>query len=344
MRKRARSTAALLAALLIGSVAPAGAASRSSRFTTNSLIARPASMGWANSALASDLSDGLYNPATLSTWSDGFHIYLNPVGLAAGLNHWNSLFTGGVASPLDELVRCGLVIRGISWQSPVVSIALQLSETLAGNPALQEGGRFFPVDGLLDHTFSQAAVRLRLAEPFAIGVAGYLVNREGALQRGKGYGGSYGMLIRPAPYFHIGVMYIDVPDDMADSFQALNRTIDESMNVGMAFSPQNCLLLSLDVRNVSEEDKPAKREIHLGGEWQAVPWLLLRAGCFEQQPARRAVFCGGVGLGTPVRSDSRPEDDTAGFPLALDLQYGVQCDTSGEEWHYSHFLTCSVSL
>jgi len=301
-------------------------------------------MGWANSALASGLSDGLYNPATLSAWADGFHLYLNPAGLAAGLGHWNSLISGGVASPLGELLRCGLVVKGLSWQSPLLSVGLLLSETLAANPAVQEGGGFFPAAAILDLTFSQAVVRLRLAEPFAIGAAGYLVNREGALPRARGYGGSYGLLIRPAQRFQIGVMFIDVPDEIADSFHALNRTVDESMNVGMTFSPQKSLLLSLDVRNVSEEEEPAKRELHLGGEWRAVPWLCLRAGCYEQQPRRHAVFCGGVGITTPERGDGSPEDETAGFSLALALQYGVQCDPSGEEWRYSHFLTCSVSL
>ncbi len=334
----------LLAVLLVASLAPAGASSGSERFTTGSFAARPAGMGWANSALASGLSDGLYNPASLSAWSDGFHLYLNPAGLAAGLNHWNSLISGGVSSPLGELLRCGLVVKGLSWQSPVVSIGLLLSETMATNPAVQEGKGFFPAEAILDLTFSQAAVRLRLAEPFAIGVAGYLVNREGALPRARGYGGSYGLLIRPAPRFHIGVMYIDVPDEMADAFQELNRTIDESMNVGLAYSPRNGLLLSLDVRNVSEEEKPAKRELHLGGEWQAVPWLFLRAGCFEQQPRRRPVFCGGVGITTPERGGGITDDEASGFPLALALQYGVQCDPSGEEWGYSHFLTCLVSL
>ena len=317
-------------------------------FTSSTFAGRAAGIAWAHTALISDLPDGASNPATLFTGRNGFRIYTNPVGIALAIQDWDGLYSKGATSLLDEIHRLGMVFKAFCWQSSVLFASVQLSESLPGEPLPERSGRFFPAAGLLDRTYSQAAARIRLAEPVSIGAAAYLVNARGLPVRERSYGGSYGVMIRPHPRLDIGIMYIDVPDQMAPAFRLLNSTIDESVNVGLAFSPRNNLILTLDVRNVSEEENSAKRELHLGGEWRPISWFSMRAGYFALEPEKRSMFCGGFGISLPPdqRGYLQAEESEApsAFPLSFALHYAIQHDPSEAGFAYTHYLTCAIYL
>jgi hypothetical protein len=332
-----------LALLLLFTVQGVQAAPGSSHFTSSSFISRAAAIAWANTAVIADITDGLYNPATLMTRSDGLSLHINPIGIALGLANRNGLYSAGVHSLMDEIRRFGLVTKAVSWQSPVFSMALQLSETLPGNPALAETRRFFPSDGLLDCTFSRLTASMRLAEPVAIGAALYAVNHLQILGERERFGGSYGVLIRPSPRMNIGIMYIDIPDQMAEAFLALDRTIDEAMNVGVTYSPRKNLILSLDVRNVSEEEKETRRELHVGGEWRTFSWFSTRLGWYARQPLEQDVFSGGIGIDTRPFGQESSGGVGSGFPVDLSLHYALQYDPEAGV-RSAHYLTCSLYL
>ena len=300
-------------------------------------------MGWANTGHLAALADGLYNPATLPGSRQQWQLLLNLPGITAALHNWNGLTSGSARMNIDQLHRWGMMLKGAAWHTPVLSVAMLFSEALANPLASQGGADPFPTGGVLDYCYSQTAACVRLADSFSLGAALYLVRQPGDHSAATGYGGSYGALIRPNPRFSVGIMYIDVPDSSAASFLALNRTVDEAMNVGFSWTPRNHLILSLDVRNVSEEEAAIRRELHWGAEWQPLRWCQLRAGFYRTTPERRNLFCGGAGIVTGA-GDEESEKAGRRLPLQLALHYAIQVQTDGPLQARAHYLSCALIL
>lgn len=313
--------------------------------TVASFNSRAAALGWANTGRQATLADGLYNPATIPASRQQWQLLFNIPGATAALYNWEGLTSGGSRHNIDQLHRWGLILKGAAWHSPIFSVAMLFSEALPNPLAPQPGGDRFPTSGVLDHCYSQTAACVRLADSFALGAAVYLVRQAGNQGAAAHAGGSYGALIRPNPRFNVGIMYVDVPDQSAAGFLALNRTVDEAMNVGFSWTPRNNLILSLDVRNVSEEEEVVRRELHWGGEWQMLPWCQLRAGFFRSTPERRNRFCGGAGIVTPMgHEETEQEGRGAAIPLQLVLHYGFQVESEGHLQARAHYLTCALIL
>ena len=323
--------------------APAHAADRYHTIATG--MARCAAMGYSQTAAEVSTLQGIYNPATLftstSTEDDAFDLWLDPVGIYTASQSKSKLSQAHSCSAWDWLNRAGLFVRALGGRYAAFAFAGILTESLPGNPLLNNSSDRFPVQGVLDWQFSQALMRIRMAEAFSIGASLYMVTARGQAGDLRKFGGSYGVLLRPAKAWRVGIMYVDVPDETAALFLAWNRTIDEAMNVGITFQAQKNLLLSLDVRNVSEENQTIKRELHAGLEWQPFSWLAVRNGYFRMSELKTSVYAAGIGLCSLRRSFSPRQ---GWFDLDFTLDYGLQIEKSAQARHTIHFLTVGILL
>lgn len=308
-------------------------------------MARSAAMGYVQTASGVTSMQGIYNPATLftnSTPEDGlFDIWFDPVGLWVLSHPRASLSGAGAFSAIDWMNWGGLMIRGIGGRYAALSFAAIINEALPQNPQADDGHSKFPIAGVLDWQFSQTLVRVKMAEAFSLGASVYMVTARGQAGALRKFGGSYGVLISPASSYSVGIMYIDVPNETAPLFMAWNRTVDEAMNVGISVQARKNLLLSLDVRNVSEENQAVKRELHAGSEWQPWSWLSLRSGFFRLAEVKESVFSGGFALCNLHRLFNM---ESAWFDFDFTLDYGMQIQQGQHKTCCSHFLTISTLL
>ena len=317
--------------------------SRTQKYITISNVQpRPQALAGAFTAVVDGLSSVIYNPATLqlidSNKKGGVSVFINPVGIAAGIS--NSGGFSDSTGTFNGLAATGLFIKSIALSYSAFEVALILTEQL---PLTDNANKtaFFNSDGILDAYSDVLATRIKLAEQISLG-ASLSIHTINAMHQKKHYfGGSYGILIKPNPTFNIGLVYYDIPEFIASTKGKYERFIDETTNLGISWQPHHSTLLSLDIRNVSEENRELSREIHIGTELVPFKHIAIRGGYFKNKNDQKNVFSGGVGL---INSSILNRSQQAKYSKDWIVNYSYVYSNSDNLSEIRHYLSILIRL
>ncbi len=291
--------ARLVAILIICFIQVLAAHGASDQFILlSSTKARPLAMGGAFTAVVDDISAIDFNPASFSLYKRTdrrrLTFFINPVSPVFALKKNRALFTGKGSKVDDALLAAGLFLKSVSVSFNTLELGLLFGEERIGLPAGFGEREKFDVSGFRQNHSHSFVGRLRLAEQVSIGaVVSYLAEstREDLLASRTGIGLGYGILLQPEKGLRIGVSFVNLPDSLASNRFFLERIVDESVNVGISYEIAGTKL-SLDVRNLGEEQQRAVREFHLGFEQILFTHFALRAGWFKRKEGNHVYSCG----------------------------------------------------
>lgn len=285
--------AAAFALLFLARIAPAAAEEGQDYLVTLSTIrARSLAMGGAYIS-RKDLFCALdFNPAgfDLHTDSDNFQIscFINPLG--PYLIYKNRDIITHWTTPLNW------VIRGIGIKTGKYSFGLLLGEEIFSYTERLDRTKFFDGSDYEWHTNSTMGMSIALAPRVSLGLAADFYSRDLGDEKTVDIGYRYGVILQPRPYLSVGLSYCDFPNDFRQDRMRLERLADETLNIGISCTPVRYLTISLDVRNVSDEERGAGREPHVGMEWTPFSHLMLRGGFYRIADEKTDVYSCGVGF------------------------------------------------
>lgn len=259
--------------------------------TISSVKARALAMGGAFVSIKDDLASVDFNPAALSLspfpGKNQFSLFLNPLGPVLIKENWETYS--------DWTIPLGCVVRGIGFSSGRIVLGILWGEEALTDLERLERSRFFSSIGYEGQRNSSFGFSVALAPRVSLGVAGEVFIREDEGMKAK-WGHRYGLVLNPRKNLAVGLCYFDFPDAFKTDRMRLERLADESLNVGVSYSPWPALTLALDVRNVSDEGNGAAREPHIGIEIFPFRYLVLRGGHYRVKGGETETFSAGVGL------------------------------------------------
>lgn len=276
--------------------------SQENRFVTlNTTKARPLSMGGAFTAVEDNLAAVPFNPASYSLYankkSHRVTFFLNPVSPAVGAFERDALYSGSGSKADDVLSTLSLLVKSVSLSLNRLEVGLLLGEELIDLPEKFYDEQVFGAGGYRQNHGHTLVSRLQLAKQVSVGGALSLLygsTTADSYERHRDLGISYGVVLRPEEGLQIGVSYFDLPDSLTQSRLELERIVDESVNIGVSYRVFDGTLLSMDVRNLGEEQGDAVREVHFGFEQVFSSHLAVRTGYFRKDGEN--VLSWGVGL------------------------------------------------
>ncbi len=269
-------------------------------FTLSTIKARPFALGCAYTSIENDIVSANYNPATLSFYQFEkdyrITLYLNPVAPATiyyeRLQHdpKNQQQKEGV------LKTATLFIKSLVFTGKFVDMALIFNEQIIDKNQLLAQRKFFQNCDLWKNCYHSLVTRIKLADRVSLGVSAsyYVKNINNKMERGVGF--SYGILMKPSTRMNVGLAFIDYPSNMPEIRMPIERLIDQTMNIGISYKPTTSTILSLDIRNLTEDDRKNVREAHWGVEQRIFNILAIRAGYFKERFADTHTLSGGIGL------------------------------------------------
>lgn len=257
-------------------------------------------MGSAFTAIEDDIAATFYNPATLNLYltqqDHRITVFLNPLG-AATFGSRTADQDENQSNDDNRIVKSlSLLLKGVAFTSKFVDVAFVLNEQLIdANPNFPKP-RIFDNCDIWDNCYHSVAARFKLADRVSIGVAGsyYTTASEGTKLRGFGF--SYGILLKPAPNLNVGLAFIDFPQQIPDVRLPLERMADQTMNIGVSYRPFSSTILSFDIRNLTEEQQKSVREAHFGIEQNIFSILAIRGGYFQEKFSKNQTYSVGLAL------------------------------------------------
>lgn len=288
--------------ILAGGVAQ-GAAQDRYYVTLSNSRARALAMGGAVTAVVDDIASLSYNPATFSLFRDRerprFVVVFNPVLPVVSYDQEDhfDINRSTALKALFEAFQYLVKSVGISFNRFDIGFLLYEEQIMR-----RTGDRFFNGEGFTDNQYHVGVACLKLSDQVSLGVSGSLIRSKvgDALEQGSGL--SYGIFVRPNRLYQVGVMYYNISDNIHSHRRLFERLADESLNAGIALMPWRGVTLSVDVRNLTETDKPENfglQEFHLGFELHRIDHLTLRAGFYRERNGVKDytyVYSMGIGL------------------------------------------------
>ncbi len=302
----------------------------------------PISMGGAYSSVEDGVGSVAYNPATINFWklSRGVRLALlaNPVGSIGLYSYLNSQRKASLTQDQWWNVARAL-FKGLVFGIPYFQGGVLLYEEPLQRYFDLPSKKPLSAKGLLNNHYETAFGRINLADRVALGGTISLYTYTLGDSTRHTMGASYGVLIKPAKKFNVGVMFYDVPDTISNVRLPIERLPAGTVNVGISYRPFKGNVTSLDVRNLTEESKPATREIHVGMEQKIGQLVGLRAGFFLNNDTHQKFISAGIGLLSANLFRSRG--------IAFDnpdfmVNYAYVAEQSnhkwGEQWHMISLL------
>ncbi len=295
------------AVILIFLLTPAGrvAASDTAYLTGGTVRGRALAMGGAYSSLEDDFSSGLYNPAAFrvnaARTERRYRLMFNPLGSAVAFREYSRYdreYSVDREMTDDEALRAAaLLFKGAVFTAPAVDFGIVLHEPVVRDASgMMLRKRFLSAESLNHETFHTAFMAVKIAPSVALGLSGtlYRIRINGRDEYGSGH--TFGVLLDPTPKMKVGVTYVQMPEEAEDFRAGIENIGTGSITGGVSYSPDDKTLLSVDVRNMNRDDRPASREIHTGVERVVGRRVALRAGYFRAKGTSNDTFSFGVGI------------------------------------------------
>ncbi|MBN1780707.1 hypothetical protein JW948_06235 [bacterium] len=257
----------------------------------NTVNARPLALGGAFLAMGDDWASIQWNPAGFSCMpmhdSRYFTLRLNPLGIA--------VMTNGLSGVDSDLAPVALLMPGLAYRRERLCVGLLLGEENITDQ--RRLARSNILDGTRYEWSRDATISFRLAfsSRVSIGAAVQALIRHPD-DGGTRWGYRYGLLVEPKSYLHVGLCYFNFDNRFANQRSTLESIHDETLNIGIAFSPWEALKFLIDIRNVSDENRMGTREPHFGMEINPFRIIAVRAGYFQTREAKRSAYSAGLGL------------------------------------------------
>lgn len=269
-------------------------------FTLSTIKARPLAMGGAYTSMEGDIVSASYNPATLNLYRLDkdlrFTFYLTPI--APTTIYYERFQNDQQNQQQKENVfkTAALLMKSLVFTAKFIDVALIFNEQIVDKNYLFSQKKFFQNLNLWENSYHTLVTRIKLADRVSMGasVSYFLKNTNEKVQQGFGF--SYGILLKPSTRMNVGLAYVDYPNDMSEIRLPLERLSDQTMNIGVSYKPTSSTTLSLDLRNLTEDDRKGVREAHLGFEQNLFSILAIRGGYFKERFADTHTFSGGIGL------------------------------------------------
>lgn len=322
----------------------ASAAERERFFSVNYGRARAAGMAGAFTAVPAGWEAAFYNPATLQLVGEEtpfrISVFLNPLASASLYNYYQRMRKNGRPfETADWASIMALLPRAVFFSTRIVEFGWVNFEELESREPYHPHIQFFEADNFFNHYMQASVIRIRLAEQIALGggLTYFTTFRDDSLR--KGFGVTYGVLIRPSSNVRVGVVFFHYPQKF--QFLRLNydRFVGETVNIGVAFQPFSMTTLAIDVRNLSEDNMPNTREVHFGFEQGIWRHFYLRGGYFREASAKANWFSAGIGL-LRLRGGRKREGVFSAPTFALN--YAVLFKENGNLKR--HFLSFSLGF
>jgi len=254
--------------------------------------ARPLALGGAFVSIEDDLASLDFNPAAFSTNTQAekitFSVFFNPLGPVLIKENWKSI------SDLD--VPIGWLVRGISLSLGKMHFGILWGEELLFDASRLNRDRFFDGSQYNHQRNSSFGFSLAFAPRVSVGMAGELFIREENNKKVLKLGYRYGVLLKPRKNLNVGLCFFDFPKPYQEDRMIVERLADETLNVGVSYSPWQPFTMAVDVRNVSDEGKGARREPHMGVEVFPFRHLALRLGHYWEEGGKSKTLSFGLGL------------------------------------------------
>jgi len=281
-------------------IASAGYSQQNYFLTLSSTKARPIAMGSAFTAIEDNIAATSYNPAALSLYQSKkdyrLTFFLNPVGLSTMLAEQRQQNDNDQEHSNRALRSLSLLCKGIVFTGRFFDMAFVFNEQVIDRNTIFHQKQFFEDYDVWSNSYHTFATRVKFAEKVAIGAAASFYTKQADDVKLQGFGFSYGILLKPAPYLNIGLAFIDVPNKIPEIRIPLERIADQTMNIGVSFRPTSSTILSLDIRNLTEEQQKSVREAHFGFEQNLFSILSLRGGFFQEKFSNNRTYSAGFAL------------------------------------------------
>jgi hypothetical protein len=255
-----------------------------------SVKARPVSMGGAFTSVRDDLPALDFNPAafTLDRTGDrpGLQAFVNPAG------PWLAVKNRRMTD--DGTVPLGLCLRGLGFSAGRINAGLLLGEESLSDVSRLKKEDPFDGAGYPAQRNAALGVSFALSQRASLGVAGEWFIRDKWQNAEFGY--RYGLILQPRANLTVGLFYMELPDTVRNGRSVLENLSDGSLNVGVSAEPWRFMRISIDIRNVSDEDKPSVREPHAGLEITPYRHLSVRGGYARSTDGKQETVSCGFGL------------------------------------------------
>jgi len=263
--------------------------------------ARPLSMGGAFLTMTDDLASLDFNPATFSLSAfqrrSQLAIFINPLGPVIIGENWSQ-------KP-DWDVVLGWMLHGFAISVDNLTFGFLIGEESFTDLNRLEKNSLF--DGAEYHRNRNTSIGISfaLAPRVSLGIAGEGFIREAGGSKVWDWGYRYGIRLKPRNSITVGLCFFDLPNDYAADRMTIERFADETLNIGISYSPWETLTLALDVRNVSDEDKGVVREPHMGFEFTPIPQFSFRGGYYQEKGGENKIISLGAEFSTKSRQSTR---------------------------------------
>jgi len=297
--------------------------------TMSTIKTRPLSLGGAFISVEDQLAAIDFNPAAFRLHTSmnysRFAVYFNPLGPA--------LMVKNKQAQLGWETYVAWVIRGAALSVGRFRFGFVLGEENLNSTAHLKRSNLLDAAGYDGNNNSSIAVSVALASRVSLGIAGEFFVRERNGRRRVLMGYRYGVLLKARNTLNIGLCFIDFPNEYKEDRMAYERLADETLNIGLSYTIRKFAMISLDIRNVSDEGKGAIREPHIGLEFTPIHHLTIRGGYFLQIGEDSATYSLGVGIfdWNALFSEERSTDPPS---YGLNAAFLYQKDKGAETYTY----------
>ncbi len=260
--------------------------------TLSSAKARPLSMGGAYVSVENGLFALDFNPATFSSniveREIHFSVYFNPLGPVSIVENWNRI------SGWDD--RLGLLIYGMAFSYDRIRMGILWGEEALTDQRRLTRSCFFDGTAYPVQKNSNIGFSFFLNPRVSLGAVGEIFHREKNGKEHIQWGYRYGIVIKPRDDLSVGLCFCNFPNEYKEDRILLERLADETLNIGISYSPWKAVMAAFDIRNVSDEGKRVVREPHIGFEVNPVTFVSLRGGYYREWEGEEETFSIGIGL------------------------------------------------